>query len=338
MLSQIQEYQNDYDFSHLLFYGDYACANFLTLYASKCKPMANKDYPAELKEEFGISDAHLFHCKMIADGYLESTIVEERLAGCSLEELQELMEKLDLPASGTKEEILTRLALNATLEQINKYKPQEESYSLSKMGKEYLNANKDLVDLYHRKDKYHITYNEYAAVKSTHPDASYEDLLWMVLEARFQKDVADADYVSVQKEYWNMFTLLLDQQKPVDALNALLNCFFMDLNAFTETYACIEDFKKSEETVPAYLSHVQLPSVTLHPEIIEKIASLKEAYNPKSAENISRNNVSYYVNTEQFLTILSRIYDGTFSLEDTEKELNGRVSTVLDHVLRADNL
>lgn len=80
LLSQVSLEENDNDFSHLLYYGDYACVNFLAKYGDKAHILKEKEYPAEFREEFGISDVRLFHRKMIADGYLEPTSIDQRMS------------------------------------------------------------------------------------------------------------------------------------------------------------------------------------------------------------------------------------------------------------------
>lgn len=334
LLSQIKPGENEDDFSHLLYYGDYACVNFLVMYAEKSHLMKKEEYPSELKEEFGISDARLFHRKMIADGYLEPSSIEERLSDCPMEKVVEIATKLDLPSSGTKEEILQRLSLNSSLEELSQFIPQKDIYSISEKGNQYVEKEKNLLDLYQNRDQYHVSYNEYVYVQSNHPELSYQDVLWQVMNARFQKNVEDTNYQQVKDEYLNMYELLKDEQKTVDALNALLTYFFMDLNVFADTYFYIEEFKRSSKSVPEFLSEVPVPVLHMNPEIPGKIAALKESYQSKAAESISKNNVSYYINTAQFLSILDQIFNGTFSTEAAEAEINERIPKALDHILR----
>jgi len=110
----------------------------------------------------------------------------------------------------------------------------------------------------------------------------------------------------------------------------------MDLNVFDATYQYIEEFKRSSVTVPEFLSKEPLPQFTMKKELLDQIAAMKESYQPKAAESISQNNVSYYANTEMFLKILQQIFDGTLSIEETEQEINARIPKALDHILRAE--
>ena len=336
LLGQIKNAENEYDFSHLLYYGDYACVNFLALYPQKCQVLKNTEYPEELKEEFGISDGRLFHRKMIADGYLEPSSIAERLSSDSLEDIVKIAEEIGIPSVGTKEEVLQRLTLNCTLEQLEKYLPEEDVYSLSEAGKKYMESKQDLLDLYQKRDQYHVSYNEYICVKSKNPELSFQDALWQVMTTRFNTHAENMEYSLVQDEYLNMYALLKDQARNGEALNALLTYFFMDLNVFDATYQYIEEFKRSSVTVPEFLSKEPLPQFTMKKELLDQIAAMKESYQPKAAESISQNNVSYYANTEMFLKILQQIFDGTLSIEETEQEINARIPKALDHILRAE--
>jgi len=336
LLSRIKNTENEYDFSHLLYYGDYASVNFLALYPQKCQVLKNEDYPEVLKTEFGISDARLFHRKMIEEGYLEPSSIAERLSSDSLEDIAKIAEEIGIPSVGSKEEVLQRLTLNCTLDQLEKYLPNEEVYSISETGKKYMESKQDLLVLYQKRDQYHVTYNEYIYIKSKNQELSFQDALWQVITARFNTHAENMEYSLVQSEYLNMYALLKDQNKNVEALNALLTYFFMDLNVFDATYQLIEEFKRSSLTVQEFLKNETLPQLHIKKEIIEKIVTMKESYQSKTAESISQNNVSYYVNTERFLNILQQIFDETLSIDEIEKEINVRIPKALDHILRAE--
>lgn len=338
LLSQIKNSENEYDFSHLLYYGDYACANFLSRYASQCEVLPAQAYPADLKKEFGISDARLFHRKMIADGYLEPSGVDERLSASSEEEIKAVAEEVGLSTSGTKEEILQRLGLNTTPEQMSKFLPVKEVYSLSEKGKNYLSSHEDLLSLYSHWNQYHVNYNEYASIRSKNPQMPFHEVLWEVMKNRFQKYAEDTEYHRVQDEYLNMYALFKDEQKSTDALNALLTYFFMDVNVFPDTYDLIAQFKRSSLSVSEFLAHAKLPHFTADETVIADIKQLKDSYAPKTAESISRNNVSYYVGTEQYLAMLDEIYQDQLSTGDLEEMINSRIPKALDHILRSENI
>lgn len=336
LLSQIKNTENEYDFSHLLYYGDYACVNFLALYPQKCQVLKNADYPEVLKTEFGISDARLFHHKMIEEGYLEPSSIAERLSSDSLKDIVKIAEEIGIPSVGSKEEVLQRLTLNCTLDQFGKYLPEEEVYSISETGKKYMESKHDLLVLYQKRDQYHVSYNEYIYVKSKNQELSFQDALWQVMTTRFNVHAENMEYSLVQDEYLNMYALLKDQNRNAEALNALLSYFFMDLNVFDATYQFIEEFKRSSLTVQEFLKKETVPHFHIKKEMIEKIAAMKDSYQPKSAESISQNNVSYYVNTEMFLNILQQIFDETLSIDVIEQEINTRIPKALDHILRAE--
>ena len=327
-----------YHYDDISYYGDYACANFLNLYPVKCRILRKEAYPDLLKTEFGISDAALFHHKMIDDGYLIPSSIEERLSDRPLEEIIQIADDHGLPTSGTKEELLQRIDLNCTMKQLSRVLPNEEIYSLSDAGKYYLEAHQEMVDLYQAKGIYSISYEEYEAARKLRPDASFAEILWQVLQTRFQGYVDQAQFKLVQKEYLNMYAFLLNQDRLSEALSALLNCFFMDLNAFTDTYALIQQFKSSGETVPAFLAHAEMPQVHIHPQLVDEIAALKDTYTIKAAEIVSTNNISFYVNKDLFAQILDQIFSKTFMQEETEKKIDERVPTALDHILRSDKI
>lgn len=251
-----------------------------------------------------------------------------------MEKITEVAEAVDLPKTGTKEELLQRISLNCSLEDLSAYLPHDEIYSLTEKGKQYLEKEKDLLDLYQNRQRYHVTYNEYAFVESNHREMSYQDILFQVMNTRFQKYAEDTEYAKVQEEYLYMYELLKDGDKRIDALNALLSYFFMDLNVFADTFNYIEEFKRSSKTVPEFLKEVPVPVLHINTEVVEKICGLKDCYQTKTAESISKNNVSYYVNTEKFLAILDQVFNGTFNKEATEEAINSKIPSVLDYQLR----
>lgn len=333
-LSQIGNIKNEYDFSHLLYYGNYACVNFLEKYKLQNKVLSNNEYPELWKTEFGISDTHLFHRMMIDEGYLEKTPMNISLQTHSLEEIQEFAKQMDLSPSGTKEEILQRLDLNVSLEDMQKHFSVEETYSLSMKGKTFIANHEDLLKLYHAKNRYHVDYNEYAAIQSTNKDEDYYTILWKVMTKRFQTHATNTEYDLVQKEYLNMYRLFIDQDRKNDALVALLNYLFMELNVFPETFIYIEKFNRSSMTVPDFLAEETVPICKVRIDIMDDILQLKEFYNPKTAQGISDSNISYYINSERFLEILQQLFDKTLLIPELEEQINTRIPKALDVILR----
>ena len=110
----------------------------------------------------------------------------------------------------------------------------------------------------------------------------------------------------------------------------------MDLNVFADTYEYIEQYKRSSLTVPEFLAAKPVPQFQMDSSIVEQINALKDCFQPKIAESISKKNISYYVDSAAFLAILNQIFAQTFSIEDTTKMINERIPKVLDHILRAE--
>ena len=110
----------------------------------------------------------------------------------------------------------------------------------------------------------------------------------------------------------------------------------MSRDVFADTYEYIEQFNRSSLTVPEFISAKPEPQFHMDLAIVAQIYSLKDCFQPKVAESISKKNISYYIDTATFLAILNQIFSQTFSLGDTAKLINERIPKALDHILRTE--
>lgn len=312
------------------FQGDYAQAYFLDLY-KKSTPIKKPDqYQQYLKYTFGITDACSFHKKMIEEGFLELSSVEECLLAMKVSELKEILSCAGLSTTGKKSDLIKRIVENDSIKS-SVSENITEQYCISKKGEQYLSQHADLIDLYKNRGKYNISYDEYISMKQRIPNSSYHDILWSIFNERISKDHYDLGC----SQYHSMYYLLIEEKRYVDALSLLLIYFSLDINNNHEIKRYIETYENVFNTLYSskkYLSEFDIP--TIHILIDKDIESLKEYYKPEMIEKCFFGGPFEICNKADFENIIVNIINSSYDKESIEEQLNSAIKTFIEKEIK----
>lgn len=311
------------------FKGDYAQAIFLDLYKKATPIKKPEQYQQYLKYTFGIKDASSFHKKMIDEGFLELSSIEQRLLTMKIDELKKILSVAALPTVGKKSDLVKRIvenesAVSSVSTSIN------HQYSISKKGEQYLLQHADLIDLYKNRGKYNISYEEYISMKHRMPSSSYHDILWSIFNEQISKDLYDLGC----SQYRSMYYLLVEEKRYVDALSLLLLHLSLTINNNHEIKKYIETYKNVFNGLYSrkeYLSKFDMPTIQL---LVDKdIESLKEYYDPKMIEKCFFGGPFEICNKSDFENIIINIINSSHDRETIEKFLNSAANTFIEKEL-----
>lgn len=229
----------------------YAIAAFIRISEHGAKVgRTNDDYARYFNYRYGVNDPIRYHKRVIADGYLVEATPEIALGKLKLEQLKSILSNAGLSDKGKKAVLISRIIDNIGVEPLN----LDRYYIPSEKGEEHLRKYEYSFRLF----SYHISFEEFDERKKMYTDnAKPNDVIWQILNARFNDYNMRGSYSLARNELLGMAKLLEDEKRYVDALYRYVLVLYYDVNG------CGVD------------------DIMLAPGIIEKIHGLKEHYDER---------------------------------------------------------
>ena len=282
--------------------GDYAKAVFLYAVGNASPIKAKGEYTRYFLYECGIRDCPAYHRKLITDGYLRESSIDEVLYAQKLTDLKPLLSSLGLPVSGKKEVLVERLLSN-TDEAFLRSKFTGKTYTLSEKGQKFIDEHKAYVKL-HQHRVWDIDWKEFDACKR--PGLSDNDVIWSILNKRVSKSATYG-----RNEYLCMYQLLVEEKEKSDALEMLLRVIYIDVSGIEVLHYLklyedgIYSIKDIQETFNV--------SVMLAPGLINDIIKYADVYDDAMVDRLYRWKLPINIcSKESFLYLIHSNIDGTF--------------------------
>lgn len=267
---------------------NYAIAAFIWISERGAKVgRTNDDYARYFNYRYGVYDPIKYHKHVIADGYLVEAAPEIALEKLKVEQLKSILSNAGLPSKGKKADLIFRITDNVDVKSLN----LEKYYVPSEKGMEHLHKYEYVFNL----PRYSISFEEFDAHKKTCADnAKPNDIMWQILNSRFNHYNMNGSFGSARNEILNMAMLLKNEEKFVDALYRYALVLYYDING-CGVVAMSENPKDA----------------TLAPGIIEQIRELKEHYDERIVSRCyDRYKLPHcYINKENFEKLLFDIFE-----------------------------
>lgn len=267
---------------------NYAIAAFIWISERGAKVgRTNDDYARYFNYRYGVYDPIKYHKHVIADGYLVEAAPEIALEKLKVEQLKSILSNAGLPSKGKKADLILRITDNVDVKSLN----LEKYYVPSEKGMEHLHKYEYVFNL----PRYSISFEEFDAHKKTCADnAKPNDIMWQILNSRFNHYNMNGSFGSARNEILNMAMLLKNEEKFVDALYRYALVLYYDING-CGVVAMSENPKDT----------------TLAPGIIEQIRELKEHYDERIVSRCyDRYKLPHcYINKENFEKLLFDIFE-----------------------------
>ncbi|MBE5849761.1 MAG: hypothetical protein E7298_06310 [Lachnospiraceae bacterium] len=261
---------------------DYAKTVFLWTLNKKPSPIKKRDaYPEYFFYELGIQNAKEYHENLIRDGFLEEAGIEHYLAALKVDQIKELLSVNGLDTKGKKDELINRIVSTYSAEQLSPI-IQERVYVLSSYGSDFLKEHEDYIKL-HQNKNWEISYTEYDNAKYQNPSLSFGDICWGIFNSRIIKNKGN---ISLDRnEYFNMYQLLVLENKDKRAMEMLLRIFYIDVNV-NRLFA---------------------------PAIVKSIGDREEYYDPEYIDKLYSRKLSHMsYSKDRFKEMVEDIINGTF--------------------------
>lgn len=191
-------------------------------------------FPKYFGTKYGILNAQEYHQQVVKEGYLEPASCLVVLNSYTVAELKTLCQSVNINASGKKADIIDKLSSDMSDEAKERIASESHMYVLSKTGRDYVEANADLIQLH--KCSYDISLNEYEQTKKTllekNPAFGFNDICWAILNKRMLQYSGRSSAGLLCNNYRHMADLLEKEGNEDKAIQYMLNVLVYDVCEF----------------------------------------------------------------------------------------------------------
>lgn len=280
----------------------------------------NDKYPRYLFYDFKITNPSVFHKKLVTQGYLEPGSLDDTLRKLRIVDLKEILHSFNLPVSGNKNDLISRLKENVPEDSLKFLINEKSVLLLTEKGEKLVKENQDLIDHHSYGLHWQIPLDEYIEVKNTLPfKGSFFDVAWGILDKRKLDNYCDKEFEALSSTIYFMSELLGKEKKYKQSLQFLLAVFYLDTSGvFSLTYG--KEFLKSRDKKE--LEKMCNIIFTFAPGIIEQIVHYQKFFEPGMIDEVYS---CYplpinYCNKQLFESMINELYYNDFF--DEEKYFN----------------
>ena len=247
---------------------------------------------------------------------------KEKILGLKVDELKDILASQGLKVSGKKSELIERISNNVSDEILSEY-VKEETYSLSDLGKKFLEDNNDYV-LLHTHKNWGIDWKEYDLNKKQGTVRNFYDICWGIFNKRI---LEDKEHLG-RNEYLNMHELLMEEKKYKLALEELLRVFYLDICGYSSNslMGLNQGFYDKKELKAQFSRYIFFA-----PGIVKGIGDLFEYYESDMARRVADWKLPFSAcSADLFVEIVESIIHGSFNEESTMKKLKIGYENAID--------
>lgn len=266
---------------------NYAIAAFVAFSQNGAKVgKCNDDYPRYFNYEYRVNDPIKYHKKVINEGFLVEAEPSVALKTFKVNQLKEILEKHNLNAKGKKDELIAMIVNNIDLQTLG----LDIYYVPSEKGMEHL-KNYDYI--FYLKN-YDISFEQYDSYKSRYQyHVNPNDIIWHILNERFNARNLSADYGLARNELLNMAKVLENEKRYIDALFHFVLVLYYDTSGCGNNN-CVE--------IPEHL--------IVAPYIINSIHKLKGYYDDRILDKCYLYHLPHhYISKGNFHALIMDIFE-----------------------------
>ncbi len=151
-----------------------------------------------------------YHQKVVDEGYLEEASISNSLQQLKVDQLKKLLVANGLSDKGKKDALIQRIVDEVDTSSLN----LDKVYVPSEKGWEHLK----IYDYLFKVKKYGIKFEEYEAQQKKMQSSRSNDVIWQILNAKFNEYNMARDFGLARNELYNKALLLSEEEKQADAL------------------------------------------------------------------------------------------------------------------------
>lgn len=268
---QIDESSSGYENNKKEHSPEYSQAVFLWCVGKKASQILKRDeYPSYIFYECGIQNGPIYHKKMIKEGYLIESPLEDLLNTLKIDQLKEILQTSGCSTTGKKAALIRRIIEEVPHNKIAEQFPQK-MYSLSEKGKAFIEEYNAYIEL-HTHSNWQISEAEYDTEKAKEPEKTFYMICWRILADRVK---ASQNYFENRNTFYNLAYIAKSAEQKKVALSMLLRVLYLDLSGSSNTY--YDSYKKKWLSKKEFFEKINRDMI-FAPGLIKDIGDLEEYY------------------------------------------------------------
>lgn len=109
--------------------------------------LPDSHYPSNMRTDWKIENPSQFHRWLLQTGYLEEMSLEQRIRALKVVDLKHLLKELELPVSGKKDDLISRILENGDFDSILSVIGEQKEFSLTSKAYQFLSEYYDMMSL-----------------------------------------------------------------------------------------------------------------------------------------------------------------------------------------------
>lgn len=205
---------------------DYSNAIFLDWVSKKkTTPQKNEEYPRYMAYELGIYDPVKKCSQMIETGYLTFSTLSDSLHFLKVTELKEILEKHNLPTSGKKCDLISRIENGIDLNTL----VLKTRLVLSESGKCIVRQYEDYIELFKHKS-WEITADMYKREKSKMKNSNFYDVILSIFQKQLSQNGRHRNYGSCSNIWSDMEYVYKKKNDHHSAVQCFVNHVYITIS------------------------------------------------------------------------------------------------------------
>ena len=290
---------------------DYVKSIFLYFF-TKHPYKQNDNFPSYVIYELGITNTAQYFSEMVQEGFLSFSSEEDILNMLKVYQLREILSDNGLKKTGTKQELIRRIVDNVNKNTL--HLSSNSFYSLSPMGKEFIEQHYDYIKLRQNNAKWRIGIREYIGMKNSSSNPNdFNTIILSLLNKKLLKirkksyDLSQYEYSRLHDIYISAFELLKENNDFASALQSLLASLLLSLSGCKNFW--LIGYKRELQLKNNDVMKSYAP-LSVDPYVSSNMIKLKDYYNDNLAKTVYESFIGPYnlCTLEIFLSVINRIF------------------------------
>lgn len=267
------------------------------------KPRNNESLSDFHLGKIGVTNWYNFFDVLFYSGYLRKATISESLNSCTLKELKILADSIGVKKSGKKSDLVERICAVFSENDLNKIIP-EDLFIISEKGKEYLNAQEDLV-LLSTHAIFDVSLSEFNDKRFIgNRKRNFYDTMFQVLNEQKYFYEINKNYLALTVVCFRIYDIMVEEFECTEH-NVPIDILLTNYIEYLYLCTCLpSEARNLVEDISVYdVSHISLPTIKTN---LAKFQDYKSLIN---FNVIFANKPPSFMTKKEFINMINEIFD-----------------------------
>ena len=221
-----------------------------------------QEFPALLKQQYGMLDVPKLLLGLVERGFLEAATLEATLEGETVANLKKALKACGLPVGGRKTELIGRIATQMSDTDLVTHFPRR-AFALTETGKQAM-AEAQYIPYIHRRPVEGLTIWEMHRLAQNNPGVPYRELIFAYMERRSKAHLKAKNYNAYRAMRYRMYQFMLEENRLKKAFPLLTETLYYDLSGMDSEQDPVYQFVSEKYFFPYDKSIVKLSAIVVN--------------------------------------------------------------------------